>query len=71
MEKAGKATIRCAVTVKGTLTGCVVVSEDPPSWDFGQQSLKLAHLFKVRPAMVDGKPVEASITIPIRWQLAD
>jgi protein TonB len=73
MEKGGKASIHCVVTVKGTLTGCTVVpgSEDPPGWDFGQQSLKLAHLFKVRPATVNGKPVEASITVPIRWELAD
>ncbi len=71
MEKAGKATISCTVTVKGTLTACAVSSEDPPGWDFGQASLKLEHLFRLKPQLVNGKAVEARITIPIRWQLGD
>jgi protein TonB len=71
MEKPGKATMRCTVTVKGTLSNCVITSEDPPNWDFGAQSLKLAHLFKMKPQLVNGKAVEAVITIPIRWQLGD
>jgi len=71
MEKGGKATMRCKVTVKGTLTECEITSQDPPDYDFGNASLKLAHLFKMKPQLVNGKPVEAIITIPIRWQLAE
>jgi protein TonB len=71
MEKEGHASIRCKVTVKGTLTDCAVVSQSPDGYDFGTQSLKLAHLFRMKPQMEDGKPVEASITVPISWKLGN
>jgi len=71
MEKGGKATMRCTVTVKGTLTDCHIISVDPPNWDFETQTLKLAKLFKMKPQLVNGKPVEAIVNIPIRWQLGD
>ena len=65
-EKGGSASMNCTVTVRGTLTNCQVVSATPP--EFGPATLKTARFFRVKPASRDGKPVEGSITIPLRWQ---
>jgi protein TonB len=71
MNVAGRATISCTVTVQGALTGCSVTSEDPADYGFGQAALKMAHLFKMKPQTADGQPVGgASVTVPIRFQLA-
>ncbi|MEI9965798.1 MAG: energy transducer TonB [Caulobacteraceae bacterium] len=71
LNKSGRATISCTVTEKGTLTGCSVVNEDPPDFDFGDASLKLAHTFRMKPKMQDGQPVAGgTVRIPIRWNLA-
>ena len=68
-EKAGHASLKCVVTVKGTLTGCQVLSESPSGYQFGAQSLKIARFFKVRPATAGGKPVEGSISFGVTWNL--
>ena len=66
----GHSRFRCTVTAKGQLTGCTVVSEDPPDAGFGQASLCVAKLFRVKPATADGTPTDGgTITIPLRWQL--
>jgi TonB family protein len=65
----GRAVIKCKITVRGTAEDCVVVSEDPPGLGFGQAALGMSCLFKFKPAMADGKPVEAERTIPIRFGL--
>lgn len=65
----GKATIACTVNITGTLQGCTVVSEDPPGVGFGQAALLLAGAFKMKPMMVDGKPVAGgTVRIPIAWK---
>jgi protein TonB len=69
MEKEGHATMECKVTVKGALTECHILSEDPPGYDFGAQTLKLARFFKMKPAVRDGVPVEGTTIIPIGWKL--
>jgi protein TonB len=69
-ETAGRATISCTVTAKGTLSNCSVVSEDPADMGFGDAAMKMSKLFKMRPKTQDGAPVEGGqVQIPIRFQL--
>lgn len=65
--KGGKATISCAVTAQGALRNCKVASESPPGMGFGGAALALAPQFLMTPALVDGKPVESSVNIPINF----
>ena len=70
MEQEGTATITCAVTATGSLTGCRVIRESPGEFGFGAATLKLAQYFKMSPRTVDGRPVEGGqVTIPIRFNL--
>jgi len=70
MGKEGSATITCAVTAAGSLTGCRLVRETPEDYGFGDATLKLAQYFKMSPRTVDGRAIEGGqVTIPIRFNL--
>jgi len=70
LNKAGSAKMECTVTAQGTLSGCSIVSEDPPDLGFGQAALDMAKLFKMRPKTVDGAAVGgATVIVPLRFQL--
>ena len=70
LNQTGRAAISCSVTAKGTLTGCSVVSEDPPGLGFGEASLKIAQFFRMKPKTADGVPVEGgTFSTTIRWEL--
>jgi TonB family protein len=58
LEKEGRATITCEVRANGTLEGCEVSSEDPADLGFGDAAIKLSRLFKLKPAIRDGLPVD-------------
>lgn len=68
MNQTGQAQMRCRVNADGSIRDCVVAAETPPGFGFGQAALRLVPLFKMRPATVDGVPVEgASVNITIRF----
>jgi TonB family protein len=66
----GAASIKCIVDTDGKLQDCQIVKESPPGFGFGAAALRLAPDFKMKPAVMDGRPVEAVLTIPIRFELA-
>ena len=67
--KGGVARMQCSVTASGSLTGCKILSEDPPDYEFGAATMKVARLFKMKPKSIDGKAVEGgTVVIPLRWQ---
>jgi protein TonB len=46
------------VTKSGALTGCSILSESPADFGFGQATLSVTHVWKIRPKSVDGQPTE-------------
>lgn len=72
MGTSGRATILCQVTARGTVENCSVVSEDPPSFGFGDAALKLSRQFKMKPQQRDGSPVEgAQVRIPLVFRMPE
>lgn len=70
LEAEGRVVMQCRVQASGDLTACEVVSETPPGMGFGEATLKLAPLFRMKPATRDGVPVDgALIRMPIVYKL--
>jgi protein TonB len=70
MSIEGSATISCTVNARGTLENCSVTAETPAEAGFGDATLKLSKLFKMRPMSKDGAPVDGgTVRIPVRWVL--
>lgn len=66
--KSGKATIECRITTAGGLADCMVVSEEPAGAGFGAAALEVATQFLMKPAMKDGRAVEARGQFPIQFK---
>lgn len=67
--KAGKATIKCGVTIEGFLERCVVLFESPAQYGFGAAALQLSAQFRMSPKIRGGKPVPGGdVVIPINWE---
>ena len=65
--RSGKALIGCDVTIEGALRNCEVVSESPSGAGFGAAAVALTPQLLMKPAMRDGRPVEAKIRLPINF----
>lgn len=62
-----KATIACKVNEEGFLRDCKVAHQAPEGMGFGAAALQLSPLFRMKPKIRGGKPVETEVTIPIVW----
>lgn len=65
-QPVGWAVMRCRATAAGTLNPCRVIIESPDPGPIGKVALKLAPIFRLKPAMKDGKPIDGGhILVPI------
>jgi hypothetical protein len=69
--KNGSATIRCRVTVAGSVGECTLVKEAPEGSGIGKAALNMAPKFLFNPPMREGKPVETMIDVVVPWALAE
>ncbi len=72
MEQGGRVDLNCVVTLNGSVIDCKIASETPLGFEFGAAALRLAPMFKMKPMMLDGRPVipeGAMVRIPIRFEL--
>lgn len=67
----GRVFVGCKVKPNGTLEACGVISESPAGAGFGDASLLVARLFKLKLRQTDGAPVNegSTIRVPILWKL--
>ena len=65
-----RAAMTCQVGEGGGLSGCASVFEEPTGYGFGEQTLTLAPLFRVKLWGSDGRPVVGGVVrAPIRYDL--
>lgn len=66
----GRATVTCQVKQNGTLVDCSVESEDPPDMGFGDATIRASRLFKMRPQIEYGQPVDGgTFRFSLDWKL--
>ncbi len=63
----GSAVIDCRANREGALEDCLVIRENPPNMQFGMAAVALSGRFLMRPALGPNGPVEAQVTIPIKF----
>jgi protein TonB len=68
MEMDGRAVVRCQVMQDRTLQSCLVVSESPPGYRFGNATVRVASRLRAKPEVeiTDGQTALLSVgwTIP-------
>jgi beta-lactamase regulating signal transducer with metallopeptidase domain len=69
-ELTGIAVMRCRVQRTGALSACAVIREAPRGAGFGDATLQMAPLFKMKPIGLNARPVDGGIIkIPVKFQL--
>lgn len=68
MNMEGSATLDCRVGVDGGLD-CVVLSETPPEWGFGEAARRIASEYRMVPAMRNGEAIEARYVMRVPFNL--
>ena len=64
----GHVVLSCTCTTSGWLKRCRVKSEDPEGWAVGEAALNLSTIFKIKPATLNGEPIEAPVDLPFSFQ---
>lgn len=58
----------CLLDERGQFTSCEIVKETPAGMGFGESTVRLAKLFKMKPMDADGAPVAGrKLRLPVRW----
>jgi len=65
----GKVRVQCRLASDGVLNDCVVLSEAPTGYGFGEAALNVASRFQMRPGTRDGQPIAGQIIIPITFAI--
>ncbi len=64
----GVVTARCLIDEAGEFTSCDVILENPAGKGFGEATVKLSKLFKMKTTDGDGLPVAGRrLTLPVVW----
>ena len=63
----GKVRVQCRLANDGVLGDCVVLSEAPTGYGFGDAGLNVASRFQMRPGTRDGQPIAGQVIIPISF----
>ncbi|MCR5876398.1 energy transducer TonB [Phenylobacterium sp. J426] len=67
----GAAVMVCRVDAQGGLGDCGITEVDPKEHGFGEATLRLSALFKMRQSTDDGAPTLGRLVrIPVRWMLS-
>lgn len=67
-EIEGRVVLECGVSVRGALN-CVVVSETPANWGFGEAALRISNDYRMVPAMRGGIAVEARHRMVVPFEI--
>lgn len=67
-EIEGRVVLECGVSVRGALN-CVVVSETPANWGFGEAALRISNDYRMVPAMRGGVAVEARHRMVVPFEI--
>ena len=65
----GRAVMVCTVTVYGDMDDCVIVSQTPPGWGFGDAALRVSLRLHMSPQLRNGEPEPSRVRIPVRFAL--
>jgi TonB family protein len=63
----GLATLKCTVTADGRLAACTVLKEAPAGIGFGAAALAASPIYRFKPAMKLGQPVETDLILSIAF----
>jgi TonB family protein len=64
----GDVKVDCLIDENGRFTSCDVVSESPSGLGFGDSTIALSKLFRMKPVDGDGLPVAGrKLRLPVRW----
>ena len=67
----GRALLSCLGLRDGRVKNCRVLSETPAGAGFGRAALSLTRYCRFRPLKIDGRPVEATLRVPIEFSVGD
>lgn len=71
-DKSGHATLRCAISRGGLARDCIIWSENPQDFGFGEAALALVPQARFKPAAINGEPLDgAPLMIPFSFTRED